>query len=232
SPMHSPAYVAVLRYLCQNRWLWEILLNVSALLTLVMEIGFPFLIWVRPLRWMMLALAVMLHTGIAVFMGLNTFSLFMMTMLFAFVPREALHGLLQLPARGAARLRLEFNSWVRGQVRAASVVRAFDVWDQVEIEDVGKSAIPAVGTLRRQPVPVDVTPVSLATEQGEVCRGFPLIQGLVCSLRLLWPLAPLAWLLGVTGLGKTLFPGDVETRRPPHPTENGKHHGKGAKVAR
>jgi hypothetical protein len=65
------------------------------------EIGFPFLVWNRKMRWLMITLAVMLHTGIAIVMGLRTFSLLMYTMLLAFVPDETVD-----------RIRSRLAEWV------------------------------------------------------------------------------------------------------------------------
>ena len=63
-------------------------MNLQVLFTLVVEIGLPFLIWNRHLRWVMICGSVLLHTGIGLFMGLVTFSLMMLAMLLAFVPPE------------------------------------------------------------------------------------------------------------------------------------------------
>jgi hypothetical protein len=210
SPMHWPYFLSFLRFLAEHRFLWEVLMTGGVIFTLFMEIGFPFLIWVRRMRWVMLGSAAMLHTGIAVFMGLNTFSLFMLTLVMVFIPLEAISWLFQVMGRGAPPLRLTFNPRVRGQVRAASLVRTFDAWNQV---DIGEGAN-----------------LELTTENGATLRGFVLFEHLAYSLRLLWPLVPATWLLRVTRLGKVLFRGEAETAKLPQHSDNGKHHSKGEKV--
>jgi hypothetical protein len=175
-----------------------------------MEIGFPFLIWLRRTRWVMLGMAVAMHTGIALFMGLNTFSLFMLTLLMAFIPLEALAWAFQAMGRGAPALQLTFNRNVRRQVRAASLVRAFDAWDQVGIRE-GEQ-------------------LELVTETGDVRRGFALFEHLAYSLRLLWPLVPLAWLLSVTSMGRVLFPSAADATKLSQHSDNGKRHSKGEKA--
>jgi hypothetical protein len=67
--------------------------------TLCLEIGFPFLVWYRPLRWLMVIGAVLLHTGIALFMGLTGFSLMMLALLVAFIPPSTVRQLLGLAQR-------------------------------------------------------------------------------------------------------------------------------------
>src|SRR5436190_6178685 len=92
-PMQMVTYDALLRFLCAHRWLWEIAMTSGVAFTLFTEIGFPFLVWNRKTRWWMIAVAVLLHIGIAMFMGLRTFSLLMLTMLCAFIPEETVESL-------------------------------------------------------------------------------------------------------------------------------------------
>jgi len=92
-PMQIGSYQSLLKFLCAHRWLWEVTMNAGVAYTLFTEIGLPFMIWNRKLRWPMITLAVLLHTGIAMVMGLRTFSLLMLTMLIAFVPQETVDGI-------------------------------------------------------------------------------------------------------------------------------------------
>jgi hypothetical protein len=88
APFNVPLYRRTLEFLVRHRWLWETIMNVQVLFTFVVEIGLPFLIWNRHLRWVRICGSVLLHTGIGLFMGLVTFSLMMLAMLLAFVPPE------------------------------------------------------------------------------------------------------------------------------------------------
>jgi hypothetical protein len=78
-----------LRFLCRHRWLWELVMSGGAALTLAVEISFPYLVWNRSLRWIMVSLAALLHAAIALLMGLTMFSLAMLALLLAFVPSGA-----------------------------------------------------------------------------------------------------------------------------------------------
>jgi hypothetical protein len=104
APLHLAVYSDFIHFLSQHRWLWEILLEGGVVFTLLLELGFPFLVWNRRLRPYMVAGAVLLHTGIGVIMGLGTFSLCMLCLLLAFVPGEAI--------RRALRLSVD---WLRGK---------------------------------------------------------------------------------------------------------------------
>jgi hypothetical protein len=104
APMHLAIYNNFIIWLSKHRTMWELTLSGQAVFTLFLELGFPFLVWVRRLRPWMIGGAVLLHTGIAVIMGLGTFSLFMLCLVLAFVPGEALR-------RG---LRVAVD-WLRGE---------------------------------------------------------------------------------------------------------------------
>lgn len=220
SPMHFPPFMGILKFLAQNRPLWEVCMTGGVLFTLFTEIGFAFLIWQRSLRWVYLSCAVVFHVGIAMFMGLNTFSLFMVTLLLAFVPVEAIHRLLNWLGRGAPHLRLLVNGRSSSQVKVASLVQAFDAWEQVEVgESPVKRNIPAVGppihnvgTLRPEAAGADRA--RLVDGSGEVLTGYYLFERLTRSLRLLWPAAALTWIPGVARLGKAWFPGEIQPALP------------------
>ncbi len=71
-------------------WLahWPILLNVLTHVTIFWELSYSALIWPRLTRPVMLALAVPLHLGIAVCLGMMTFGTVMLIANLAFVPPE------------------------------------------------------------------------------------------------------------------------------------------------
>jgi hypothetical protein len=93
----------------------------------------------------MLWLAVLLHAGIGVLMGLNLFELLMMTMLLAFlqpgVIRDRLKGL------GVPKLDYGFDAANEKQVRSAALVAAVDVDNQVNFEPGKKFEQPDASTL-------------------------------------------------------------------------------------
>jgi hypothetical protein len=91
---HAAWVTEFLRFLTRHRWLWEVSMSAGTLFTLALEIGLPFLIWLPRTRWLCFAGAVLLHLGIAVGMGLISFSLLMLCILLAFVPAPVLRELL------------------------------------------------------------------------------------------------------------------------------------------
>jgi Vitamin K-dependent gamma-carboxylase len=89
APTHLPSYVALLEFLCHHRLLWELAMSGGTALTLAVEIGFPFLVWFPRLRPWVIILAVLLHVGIVLVLGLASFSGVMLAMLLAFFPSPA-----------------------------------------------------------------------------------------------------------------------------------------------
>ncbi len=102
SPTVFGPYMYVLRHIVTQRWLVELLMSFGAIYTIFLEISFAFLVWRPRLRPYMVMMAILLHTGIAVMMGLTLFGLFMMTLLLSYIPPETVKQWLEL---GEKRLR-------------------------------------------------------------------------------------------------------------------------------
>lgn len=67
-------------------WMW--IVNLMTLVALAWEISYPFLIWNRYARPFYLALAVLVHLGIGLFMGMITFGSIMIIANLAFLPPD------------------------------------------------------------------------------------------------------------------------------------------------
>lgn len=75
--------------------------NIGVLLTLVMEISFCFLIWNAKVRPILLLMALVMHAGIGMFMGMGTFGAVMLTGCLSFVDPGRVRGLIEFcQARG------------------------------------------------------------------------------------------------------------------------------------
>ena len=103
--MRVGIYNAMLIFLCQNYWLWQIVLTASAVFTLFTETCFAFLVWNRKWRPVMVSCSVLLHLGIGLIMGLTVFSLFMLTMVLAFVPPDTMRAYVDGLGEWFGRLR-------------------------------------------------------------------------------------------------------------------------------
>jgi hypothetical protein len=94
APMQFELYLKFLRFLGSNQLLYDGFLTIGGLFTLTFEIGYAFLIWRPRLRWVWLGMAITLHAGIGLFMGLKTFSMLMLVMNMAFLKNEEVYWLL------------------------------------------------------------------------------------------------------------------------------------------
>ncbi|HVS36246.1 MAG TPA: HTTM domain-containing protein [Gemmataceae bacterium] len=94
APMRVGVYRAMLVFLSQNFWLWQIVLTASAVFTVFTETCFTFLVWNKKWRPVMVSCSVFMHLGIGLIMGLDVFSLFMLTMVLAFVPPDTIRAYL------------------------------------------------------------------------------------------------------------------------------------------
>jgi hypothetical protein len=206
SPLGSEFYVSALRWLCEHRGLFELFVGGSVLLTLIFEIGFPSLVWNRYTRWLVMMGAVSLHTGIAFFMGLATFSLIMVAAVCSFTPTEALQRFLRWLTYGKGAFRLGYAPRDRKQVRSASLVRTFDVWNQVHVLDHATLHSEAEQT---NGVGADAR-LELVTEKGDVLTGYPMFERLTRSIHLLWPVGAVTFIPGFATLGQTWFPGETK----------------------
>lgn len=86
SPLHNPVYMGALRYISGRRWLWETIMMSSTMMTLILELTMPLLIWNRKLRWLYICGCSVFHLSIALFMSLVGFSSMMLVLLLSFVP--------------------------------------------------------------------------------------------------------------------------------------------------
>lgn len=104
APMDQAPYFNLMKFLASHRLLWEVFVSGGILYTLLLEISFPFLVWNKSTRWVMVCGSVLLHTGIGLSMGLSSFSLMMMIMVLSFFPPEVIHRTCGRVEAGFARL--------------------------------------------------------------------------------------------------------------------------------
>jgi hypothetical protein len=104
APMDNAAYFKLMKFLASHRLLWEVFVSGGIVYTLLVEISFPFLVWHKSTRWLMICCSVLLHTGIGLSMGLSSFSLMMMIMVLSFFPPEVVHRMCDGVERTFGRL--------------------------------------------------------------------------------------------------------------------------------
>jgi hypothetical protein len=103
SPVRFAFFQDLLAWLCDHRWLWEVVISGGSWFTIALELSLPLLVWNRRLRMPLVGCALLLHFAIALFMGLTVFSLMMGTMVLAFVPGTTVQGWLAWAQRKVLR---------------------------------------------------------------------------------------------------------------------------------
>jgi hypothetical protein len=142
--IHYQWYEAAVRQLTAVRPVYQAAAAFMVVFTFVTEIGLPFMVWTR-MRPVWVTLGIILHAGIAVFMGLWVFSLLMMTMLLGYLPGRVMRDRLFGHAAGAPKLTVRVNRKSDRQSRAAALVTMADFDGQVTLADGPGFAVEADG---------------------------------------------------------------------------------------
>lgn len=183
TPMNYPIYESTLRWVASIKPLMLAIFAGFTYFTLAMEIAFPYLVWTR-LRPVVVSLAILLHGGIAVIMGLVSFQLLMMTMLIAYIPAAVIRQRLFWEPGSGPKMSLRYDGKNPEHARLASFIRALDVTNQVSCHDeAGKSKIGEA--------------VELVGVDGRVHTGYDIIQHAFANLLFA---RTIRWLLYVPGV--------------------------------
>jgi len=132
SPIWMSFYETGLRALVENRIIMALFLGVSVLFTMIVELGFPFLIWTR-LRPYMIAMSATFHASIGVFMGLTCFSLLMMCLGLAYMPALVIRRMVGIAPGTGTKFKLEYDPASKRQTTQVSLLRAADIGRQLEL---------------------------------------------------------------------------------------------------
>jgi hypothetical protein len=89
----------------------EYLVQVFGYGILVFELLFLFLIWIRPLRWVLITMGILLHLGIAIAYPIPHFALLMLALYIPLLPDEVWHKLRQVWGRPFRRNHSLTNSY-------------------------------------------------------------------------------------------------------------------------
>jgi hypothetical protein len=134
-PVQYQWFESLLRWaVSERRWVYAGMTSFGVAFTLFMEFSLPYLVWTRLRPYIVIAAFVM-HLGIATFMGLYMFSLFMMSLLLAYLPGSVIRDQLFGAASAAKSLTLRFSNRSPRQQRAAALVKALDFDNRVEVVD-------------------------------------------------------------------------------------------------
>jgi hypothetical protein len=181
-------------WLGRNEVLWQWVCGIGTLATILFELIFIFLIWLRGWRPLILVGAVLLHLGIGLTMGLFGFGVVMVTGCFAFLKPEEVRWFMQALFRGPTGYRYVYDRENKAQGRVARLMATFDVFRQVELVEMHEAK------------KASATPGTLVLPNSANVQGVPIFWKLASALRTLWLTWPIAYRLFKTELTVTATP--------------------------
>jgi uncharacterized membrane protein YphA (DoxX/SURF4 family) len=156
-----PPYEWMLRQVMEYRMLVALFFGFVTLYTLFLELGFSFLVWTR-LRPFAVILSTLLHFGIAVFMGLAVFGMYMFAMVLCYFPAKLIRDRVCITPGSGRKMTLRFNSHDPAAVRTAARIVALDLAGQVTlVNEPRKGAAGLVDPDGKEHVGKDLTRTAL-----------------------------------------------------------------------
>jgi predicted DCC family thiol-disulfide oxidoreductase YuxK len=179
------------------------LLNALTHLSLALELGYGVLVWVGPLRPLVLAAVVALHAGVGLTLGLGEFGLAMIVGNLAFVSGGWLRSLATGPDPGSPAGRLLYDGACPRCRASAALVAAADPDRLVEPIDLTAVDVAAVHpALTREAC---LRSMHLVRSDGRLLAGFDAVAALGRWLPLFWPLGLFGSLPGVSTAGRRVY---------------------------
>jgi predicted DCC family thiol-disulfide oxidoreductase YuxK len=178
------------------------LLNLLTHGTIFLEIGYPVLVWVRPLRPLLLAAVVALHAGIGLSApGLWEFSLAMLAGNLAFVSGPWLRSLVTGVDQPAGRVLYDGAC---PRCRASMALISAGDPDRV-VEPVDLTAVDVTAVHPSLTKPACLRSMHLVRRGGRVVAGYDAVVTLLRWHPLTWPLSLLGSLPVIAGAGRRLY---------------------------
>ena len=180
------------------------LLNALTHLSLALEIGYPVLIWVRPLRPLLLAMVVMLHVGIGLTApGLSEFGLAMIAGNLAFVSGPWLRSLVTGLDRSRPAGRLLFDGACPRCRASLALISAADPDRVIEPLDLTAVDLGKVNpSLTREAC---MKAMHLVRSDGKVFVGYDAVVVLGRMLPIFWPAGVIGGLPGIRQAGRIVY---------------------------
>ena len=181
---------------------WPVLINLLTHSSLLLELLYPVLIWVKILRPLMLAGALLLHFGIAVVsLGLTEFALAMLTANLAFVSGSWLRRLVAGPDQPVVSVLYD-GACPRCRASVALIMSADP--DQV-VRPIDLTTVDVRTIHPELTAQACFRSMHIVTRQGIVKSGFDAVRGLCARLPLFWPAAAVGMIPGVASAGRLVY---------------------------
>jgi predicted DCC family thiol-disulfide oxidoreductase YuxK len=174
----------ILNVLASHYWL----VNIATYSTILIEIAFPFLVWSKQTRPLMLAAAIFLHSQFALLMGMPYFSFVMASGHMSFVRPRWLARLGAAWKRRVGEMEMIYDGRCGFCVRSMAWFLSFDGLRQIKIRNFRANPSPAVTNAQMEKA------LYLVLPDGRAIRGFDAYRYVVLRVPGLWWLVPLFYL--------------------------------------
>ncbi len=179
-------------------------LNAMTHASLLLEIGYPVLVWVRPLRPMVVGAAIGLHVGVGLVLGLGEFGLAMIAANLAFFSGFWLRSLVTgRDASGQPAGRLLFDGACPRCRASTAVIVAADPDRLVELIDL--TAVDVATIDPRLTRDACMKAMQLVRADGRIDAGFDAVATLGRWLPIFWPAGLIAAVPGVSLAGRRVY---------------------------
>lgn len=187
------------------------LLNIMTHSGLLLELLYPALIWVRPLRPAILFLVVILHVGIDLALGLTEFAVAMLAANLAFVSGTWLRSLVAGREADQPAVRVLYDGACprcRASMAAAVAADPDHVVAPIDLTGVDPRTVhPSLST------DACLKAMHVIDRRNKVSAGYDAVAALARALPLFWPLGLIGALPGVAPIGRRAY-NAIAARRP------------------
>jgi Vitamin K-dependent gamma-carboxylase len=182
---------------------------------LLLEIGYPVLIWVRKLRPLVIASVIALHVGIDLILGLTEFGLAMMVANIAFMSGVWLRGLVT----GMQQPSVDLIFARRSPRAEALAILALAADPDRVVRPIDQSSATAVVPSSNSPVPTRLEPCFLVRSDGRTESGVKAVLTLSRCLPLFWPIGLLGMVPGLPSILQAVYGSSIADA----PTDQSNH---------
>jgi predicted DCC family thiol-disulfide oxidoreductase YuxK len=177
---------------------------------LALELGYPVLVWVRPIRPLMMALIVLMHVGIGLTLGLTEFSLAMIAGNLAFCDGRWLRSLVAGRETGKPAGRVLYDGACPRCRASMALITAGDPDRLVEPVDLtGVDVAKVHPSLTKEAC---LRAMHLVRADGRVESGYDAVMTVLGWTPLLGPLSLVRHVPGISAIGRRAYQGIADSR--------------------
>ena len=176
-----------------------------------LELGYPVLIWVRPIRPLMMAAIVLMHVGIGLTLGLTEFSLAMIAGNLAFCRRP----LAPEPRRGPGARSRPGGSCMMGRARGAGPRWRFITAGDPDrlVEPVDLTAVDVTKVHPSLTKEACLRAMHLVRADGRVESGYDAVMTVLGWTPPFWPLSLVRHVPGISAIGRRVYQAIADAAR-------------------